>query len=628
MSLSSIETGTFVNSTHFSYTFLCSGCITGDALSFTDSETATVMSWAYSDTAVTTPSSDSSALSYHTAGYGEFEMNFTTAKSADYSKWAGMATLSSSNSTTGSNTTSTTSGTNSTSTSSSSSSSSSTPSTNTTATVSNSTYDYIIAGGGPAGIIAAERIAESGASVLLIERGAASTYASGGRSVVSWNDTITQYDVPALGYYLTNMNDTSEYCTDTASEAGCLLGGSSMINALMFVRPQEIDFDDKWPTGWKWSDVSRSADKFYERNPGTINPSADGVRYDDGAYDVLSKFFSGNGWSSVNALEDPNSKQQVFSHPTWNIQNGLRAGPTLSYLPFAKALDNFHLQLNTKVIRAVRNGSAITGVEVETSSGRQIINVNAGGRVVLASGTLSTPRILFNSGIGPSAQIQTVQSGSTSVTLPSESDWINLPVGEGVKDHPIVVMKFNTTSGLESMYNTAFTAPTLNNTDLFAHGKGPLVEAGQRFNFWTSVKSSDGSTRYIQGTCNSPSANEIQMKVYLTHGLTSSGTLEITSDGNTQFGVAPYFTTDTDKEALSSFLDTLLTYSRAANSTLTYISSGGSSNVTGSDLISSYISGSHFVGTAKMGTDDGRTDNGTSVVDTNTKVSRPRYLYK
>lgn len=61
--MSTIDNGTFVNSTHFSYTFLCSGCITGDSLTFSDDETGTVFGWAYADTAVTTPSDTSSDLS-------------------------------------------------------------------------------------------------------------------------------------------------------------------------------------------------------------------------------------------------------------------------------------------------------------------------------------------------------------------------------------------------------------------------------------------------------------------------------------------------------------------------------------------------------------------------------------
>ncbi|KAL1304900.1 hypothetical protein AAFC00_003818 [Neodothiora populina] len=607
VSMMPIEKGTFVNSTHFSYTFLCRGCITGDSLSFPKTSSGSVFGWAYSDAAVTNPSSQNSALSYHSAGFGEFDLNFTSARSAQYSTWAAMASVATTSS--GNNTTGAT-GSNST-----------VSAANVTATVSNVTYDYIIAGSGPAGIIVADRIAETGASVLLLERGGASTYASGGRSVMSWNNTVTQYDVPAMGYYLTSSNDTSEYCTDTASMAGCLLGGSTMVNALMFVHPQEIDFDDKWPTGWKWQDVASSAEKLYQRNPGTISPSADGHRYDQAAYDVLSQFFSNNGWSSVNALEQPNEKHNVFSHPPWNIQNGLRAGPVMTYLPHAQQFPNFKLQLHTKVIRAVRNGSYVSGVEVEGSKGaRQIIKVNPGGKVILSSGSLSTPRVLFNSGIGPAAQIQTVQSGSTAVTLPSKAEWINLPVGQGIKDHPIITLKFKTNSAIRSLYQNDFLVPALNETAMFAHGNGALVQAGQRFNFWTSVKTSDGSTRYVQGTCNSPSTGVVKIKVYLTHGVTSTGVLGITADGATELTTAPYLNTAMDKEAMSGFIDQLIAYSKTANSTLTYVPSTTSGNETGADLLSTYVSGSHFVGSAKMGTDDGRKNNGTSVVDLNTKV--------
>jgi cellobiose dehydrogenase (acceptor) len=246
-----------------SYTFVCGGCIMGNALSFTPSSTSLVIGWAFSQNTVTDPSSASGAtFVYHEAGYGDFGLTVSGAQSASYATWASMATVS--NSTTSGNSSSTCSGS----------------STNVTATVANSTYDYIIAGAGPAGIIVAERLAETGKSVLLIERGAASTYATGGRSTVSWNDTVTQYDVPSMSYYLTTASDTSEYCTDTADMAGCILGGGTMVNALMFVRPQEADFNDKWPTGWRWNDVSAAANRLYERNPGTTMASSNGQRYD------------------------------------------------------------------------------------------------------------------------------------------------------------------------------------------------------------------------------------------------------------------------------------------------------------------------------------------------------------
>ena len=560
--------------------------------------------WAYSDVAVTNPSSSSSALSYHSAGFGDFGATLANAKSASFSTWAATAVAS--------NTTTSGSGSNSTSSSGSSS--------NTTATIANATYDYIVAGAGAAGLIVAERLVESGASVLLIERGGASLYSTGNNNTLSWNSSVTMYDVPGFDYYLANMD--AAYCTDTASQAGCLLGGGTMVNAMMYVKPQEKDFDDKWPTGWKWTDVSASADRLYERNPGQTYGSEDGIRYNDFAYDVLSNFFAGPGYKSVDAIKQPNEKINVFSHPPWSEQDGLRAGPARNYLPLAQGKSNFELMLNTKVIRAVRNSTTISGVEVEDSTGARIIyKVKTGGSVILSAGAMSTPRILFNSGIGPTKQIQTVQNGTTGVTLPAQSEWIELPVGCQIKDHVIFTLKFNTTTDLPALTTDQITSPNETAIDLFAKGSGVLAESGQRFNWWTSVTTSDGTEIYLQGTCNGPSTDMVQMKVYLTHGLTSVGELGITAGGATEFITQPWLTTDTDVEAATMAMDNLLKMTRQANSTLFFYSSGADgsimgANLTGADLIKTYVTGAHFVGTVKMG----NKNDSTASVDTNTKV--------
>lgn len=230
-----------------------------------------VTGWATSDKTPSNPSSASSAVPvFHNTGFGLFGLTLADTRSASYSLWASWAGETATpspapspapgNGTTPADPTC--------------------PGSNTTATISKDTYDYIVAGGGPAGIIAAQRLAESGKSVLLLERGRASNYASGGRSVMAWNETVTQYDVPSMAYYLSSAADTTGYCTDVASQAGCILGGGTSVNALVFIRPQEVDFDDKWPTGWKWNAVSAAADRLYERNPGTTSPSKDGQRYD------------------------------------------------------------------------------------------------------------------------------------------------------------------------------------------------------------------------------------------------------------------------------------------------------------------------------------------------------------
>lgn len=81
----------------------------------------------------------------------------------------------------------------------------------------NSTYDYIIVGGGPSGIITAERVAEAGKKVLLIERGYGPTVSTGSNETLVWNNTLTGIDVPGLSGDIGSLPQWSEYiCTDTA----------------------------------------------------------------------------------------------------------------------------------------------------------------------------------------------------------------------------------------------------------------------------------------------------------------------------------------------------------------------------------------------------------------------------
>ncbi|KAB8071781.1 hypothetical protein BDV29DRAFT_12615 [Aspergillus leporis] len=607
-SLEGIADGTSVNSTHLTYTFLCRGCVVGTPTTFGADMDSYFFGWALSKTSPKTPASASAVLNYHAAGFGSFQMVLANAKSAKYSTWASKAKATATTNPSAS----------------ASAAASSTPSASVVPTVLNSTFDYIVVGGGPAGIITAERLAETKKKVLLIERGVAPTAQMGNKNTLSWNSSLTPHDVPALGSSLSKLGLLDDYlCDDTAGMAGCVLGGGTIVNALAFIYPQEADFDDKWPTGWKWADVKEAAARLYERNPGSILPSADGKRYDYGMYDVLGGFFKGLGWKSVNQHEQPNEKHQVYGYPSWSVANGIRAGPVRSYLPLAQELDNFSLRLQTKVRRLVRRGGRVTGVEVETESGAiEIINVRAGGKVILAAGSMSTPRVLFNSGIGPAKQIEKVKSGSTGITLPPQAEWISLPVGENLKDHPMFTISVHTNSNFTG-FNTSSVVPGPTDLvkNLYSEGSGVLTEGGHRLQFWTSNEGTDGKTRFFQGSCSVASDGVITMKLYMTHGATSSGVLGIEGSGATVMDTEPYLQTDADTAAVTEFLTTLMNDMK--NSTAGFTIPDFSS---AADIIAKKTSGDHFVGTARMGTDDGR-QGGSSVVDTNAKVYGTENLY-
>jgi len=148
--------------------------------------------------------------------------------------------------------------------------------------------------------------------------------------------------------------------------------------------------------------------------------------------------------------------------------------------------------------------------------------------------------------------------------------------------------------------------------DYFAQQIGPLVQSGQRLNFWTSLNGTNG-TRYFQGTCSSAAAGTVRIKLYLTHGATSQGELGINSQGITEYITKPWLTTEDDQNAVITMIDSILASARNSS-----IMIPADSSVTGTSLVSSstYTQGDHFVGTTIMGT----ANDGTAVVDTNTKV--------
>ncbi|KAJ5183155.1 hypothetical protein N7492_000771 [Penicillium capsulatum] len=484
-------------------------------------------------------------------------------------------------------------------------------------------YDYIVVGGGPAGIITAERFVEAGKNVLLLERGTGPTVATGANGTLPWDDNLTPIDLPGLSADVGNLDVWKKYiCTDTAGYAGCVLGGGVTLNYMVFVYPPAHDFDDNnnWPEGWKWKDLKSAAERLYRRNPGTILPSADGKRYDQGLYTVLSKFFQRLGWKSVDMITDPNEKHQVYSYPSWNIQDQKRAGPVRTYLPLAQKHHNFSLRLGTKVLRVVRSGSQVTGVEVQTASGKtEIVNLAPNGRVVLAAGALSTPRVLFNSGIGPKKQIQTAQK--SGITVPPEEDWLELPVGVGLKDHPIFSLVVKTKGDFSIPdYDAVVNGTDTTDINLYKQGEGVLTQGKHRMIFFTSNEL-HGQTRYYQGSCAPDKNSVLDITAYMTHGLTSSGVLGLDTKGNTVIEKSPYMQTADDRTAARAFVQQLVHDIQQPSSGLALQKY---TNV--SAIIGSQSPGMHYTTTAKMGTDDGR-ENGTAVVDTNTKVYGMDNLY-
>lgn len=493
------------------------------------------------------------------------------------------------------------------------------------------TYDYIVVGGGAGGIPVADKLSESGKSVLLIEKGPPSLARFGGKMGPDWatSNNLTRFDVPGLCNQIW-VDSAGVACSDIDQMAGCVLGGGAAVNAALWWKPVDVDFDYNFPSGWKSSDVKPAIDRVFKRIPGTDTPSMDGKRYKQEGFDVLSGALGADGWKSVVANNQQNQKNRVYSHSPFMYENGQRQGPLGAYLPTALARKNFKLLTNTMARRVVRTAGKATGVELE-SGYCGTVNLKPGGRVILSAGTFGSSKLLFRSGIGPKDQLtvvkNSVQDGPTYI---NESSWINLPVGQNLNDHvntDLVIRHPNI-----SFYDfyKAWDAPIeADKTAYLSKRSGILAQSAPNIGplAWEVIKGSDGIDRSIQWTARveGPGPNDthhLTISQYLGRGTTSRGALSINGALGIFVSKAPYLQNDADTGAVIAGIKSMMA-SIKKNPQIEF--QVPNVNQTVEEYVASLPKtpaarrANHWIGTAKIGTDSGL-KGGTAVVDLNTQV--------
>ncbi|ORT59551.1 GMC oxidoreductase [Streptomyces sp. CB03238] len=294
----------------------------------------------------------------------------------------------------------------------------------------NTTYDYVIVGGGTAGSVIAHRLtADPGVTVAVIE---------GGPSDVDRPDVLTlRRWMGLLGGDLDYDYPTTEQPRGNSHirhSRARVLGGCSSHNTLISFKPLPSDWDE-WQEagadGWN----AAAMDPYYDKLLNNIVPVDENDR-NAIARDFVDAAQAALGVPRVEGFNKKPFHEGVgFFDLAYHPENNKRSSASVAYLhPIMDTRPNLHLMLETWAYKLELDGTTATGVHVRTKDGTEQL-ITARHEVLVCAGAVDTPRLLLHSGIGPRQDLE-------KLGIPVVHD---LPgVGENLLDHPESVIVWET----------------------------------------------------------------------------------------------------------------------------------------------------------------------------------------
>ena len=291
-------------------------------------------------------------------------------------------------------------------------------------------FDYVIVGSGSAGSVLANRLSAGGRfRVLVLE--------AGGSDRRFWIQTPIGYGKtffdPAVNWMYQTEPDPGINHRSSYWPRGKVMGGSSSINAMVYIRGQQQDFND-WEAagnpGWGWQDVlpyfiksetnSDGANEFRgDQGPLYVNNVSD--QY----HPLCQKFFEASRQFGFSYNPDFNGEDQegVGAYQI-TARNGRRMSAARAYLHPALKRRNCEILTHALVTRINFNGSQAESVDFEYKG--KACNVKASQEIILSAGAINSPQILQLSGIGDSERLK-------AMDIPCISH--SPAVGQNLQDH-------------------------------------------------------------------------------------------------------------------------------------------------------------------------------------------------
>ncbi len=309
-----------------------------------------------------------------------------------------------------------------------------------------SVADYIIVGAGSAGCVLANRLSADGRNkVLLLEAGGDDRPH---RNLFQLYSNVMIH-VP-VGFTRTLKDPKVNWLYETEPDPGTgnrkhiwprgkVLGGSSSINGLLYVRGQHADYD-LWRQlgceGWSWSDVLPYFRRSQHQERGASDLHAEGgplnVSDPRDSHVVSEAVLEAFDQAGIPHKEDLNGENQEGA--SWyqlTVRNGLRCSAAVAYLHPAMRRPNLRVETKALAARVLFEGKRAIGVEY-TKDGRTF-RARANAEVILSGGAINSPQLLELSGIGSGAVLQ-----KQGIAVVKEL----AGVGENLQDHFRLTVQF------------------------------------------------------------------------------------------------------------------------------------------------------------------------------------------